>query len=130
MESAGDAGGATAHWALSGLILSQDASKQSVRRGPVIFALICSTIACDRPLLPRTKASYTALQDWAMGEGLMNLKIFVTAFAAAAAVSLLAAPADAATKKRVVRSGGHTVFVSRDEDGFRFELRGAVEDSP
>ena len=47
----------------------------------------------------------------------MNLKIFVTAFAAAAAVSLLAAPADAATKKRVVRSGGHTVFVSRDEDG-------------
>ena len=48
----------------------------------------------------------------------MKLKIFVTAFAAVAAVSLLAAPADAATKKRVVRSsGGHTVFVSRDEDG-------------
>jgi hypothetical protein len=48
----------------------------------------------------------------------MTLKIFVTAFAAAAAISLLAAPADAATKKRVVRtSNGHTVFVSRDEDG-------------
>lgn len=47
----------------------------------------------------------------------MNLKVFVTAFAAAAAVLLLAPSADAATKKRVVRSGGHTVFVSRDEDG-------------
>jgi hypothetical protein len=48
----------------------------------------------------------------------MNLKVFVTAFAAAAAISLMAAPADAATKKRAVRtSDGHTVFVSRDEDG-------------
>ena len=49
----------------------------------------------------------------------MRLKLFATAIAAAAAFSLLAAPADAATtkKKRVVASNGHTVFVSRDEDG-------------
>jgi hypothetical protein len=48
----------------------------------------------------------------------MRLKFFATALAAAAAIALLAAPADAATKKkRVVDARGHTVFVSRDEDG-------------
>ena len=48
----------------------------------------------------------------------MGLKIFVTALAAAAAIAMLAAPADAAPKKkRVVAGSGHTVFVSRDEDG-------------
>lgn len=48
----------------------------------------------------------------------MRLKVIATAIAAAAAIGLLAMPADAATKKkRVVTSGGHTVFVSRDEDG-------------
>jgi len=48
----------------------------------------------------------------------MRLKIFATAFAVTAAMALLAAPADAAVKKkRVVTAAGHTVFVSRDEDG-------------
>ena len=48
----------------------------------------------------------------------MRLKIFATAFAVTAALSLLAAPANAAAKKkRVVATTGHTVFVSRDEDG-------------
>ena len=48
----------------------------------------------------------------------MRLKIFATAFAVTAALALLAAPADAAPKKkRVVDARGHTVFVSRDEDG-------------
>jgi hypothetical protein len=48
----------------------------------------------------------------------MRLKIFATAFAVTAAMALLAAPADAAPKKkRVVDARGHTVFVSRDEDG-------------
>ncbi len=48
----------------------------------------------------------------------MRLKNFATAFAVAAALALLAAPADAAPKKkRVVTGTGHTVFVSRDEDG-------------
>jgi|ERR1700686_4413468 hypothetical protein len=48
----------------------------------------------------------------------MRLKIFATAFAVTAAMTLMAAPADAAAKKkRVVATTGHTVFVSRDEDG-------------
>lgn len=49
----------------------------------------------------------------------MRLKDVATALAVAAAVALLALPADAATKKKrvVVDSRGHTVFVSRDEDG-------------
>lgn len=48
----------------------------------------------------------------------MRLKFIATAFAATAALALLAMPADAATKKkRVVTGNGHTVFVSRDEDG-------------
>ena len=50
----------------------------------------------------------------------MRLKFFATAFAVTAVLALLAAPADAATKKKrvVTRVGaGHTVFVSRDEDG-------------
>jgi hypothetical protein len=48
----------------------------------------------------------------------MNLNFIATALAAAAAISLLAVPADAASKqRRVVASRGHTVYVSRDEDG-------------
>ena len=48
----------------------------------------------------------------------MPLKIFATAFAVTAALVLLAAPADAAAKKKpVVAATGHTVMVSRDEDG-------------
>jgi hypothetical protein len=49
----------------------------------------------------------------------MRLKIFATAFAVTAALSLLAVPADAAPKKKrvVTTAAGHTVFVSRDEDG-------------
>src|ERR1017187_8328303 len=48
----------------------------------------------------------------------MRLKIFATAFAVTAAMALLAAPADAAPKKkRVIDARGYTVFVSRDEDG-------------
>lgn len=48
----------------------------------------------------------------------MRLKFVATAIVAAAALGLFAAPADAATKKkRAVASNGHTVFVSRDEDG-------------
>ena len=51
----------------------------------------------------------------------MRLKVVATAFAAIAAIGLLALPADAAPKKKrvVVASRGHTVFVSRDEDGRR-----------
>jgi len=51
----------------------------------------------------------------------MRLKVVATAFAVAVAVGLLALPADAAPKKKrvVVASRGHTVFVSRDEDGRR-----------
>ncbi|MEI9804286.1 MAG: hypothetical protein WDN48_07160 [Pseudolabrys sp.] len=44
----------------------------------------------------------------------------LAAFAAVAAVGLIAAPADAAPKKKrvaVVDARGHTVFTSRDEDG-------------
>jgi len=49
----------------------------------------------------------------------MRLKIFATAFAVTAAMAVLAASADAATKKKrvVTTNAGHTVFVSRDEDG-------------
>src|SRR5450830_760011 len=48
----------------------------------------------------------------------MRLKVVATAFAAAAAIGLFALPADAAPKKkRVVDARGHTVLVSRDEDG-------------
>ncbi len=48
----------------------------------------------------------------------MRFKFIATAIAAAAAVAILAAPADAAAKKkRVVAGSGHTVFVSRDENG-------------
>ncbi len=48
----------------------------------------------------------------------MRLKVVATAFAVIAAIGLLALPADAVPKKkRVVYSRGHTVFVSRDEDG-------------
>jgi hypothetical protein len=49
----------------------------------------------------------------------MRLKLFATAFAVSAAMAMLAVPADAAAKKkRVVRTvAGHTVFVSRAEDG-------------
>ena len=50
----------------------------------------------------------------------MRLKVFATAFAVIAAIGLLALPADAAPKKKrvvIVNGRGHTVFVSRDEDG-------------
>ena len=49
----------------------------------------------------------------------MRLKIFATAFAVTAAIAMLAAPADAAAKKKrvVTTAAGHTVYVSRDEDG-------------
>jgi len=48
----------------------------------------------------------------------MRLKFVATAIVAAVAVAMLAPPADAAAKKkRVVAGSGHTVFVSRDEDG-------------
>src|ERR1022692_3107706 len=48
----------------------------------------------------------------------MRLKFFATALAVIAAMTLLAASADAAPKKkRVVDARSHTVFVSRDEDG-------------
>ena len=48
----------------------------------------------------------------------MHFKGLAAVLAFAGALALLAAPADAQTKKkRVVTSNGHTVFVSRDEDG-------------
>ena len=48
----------------------------------------------------------------------MRLKAVATTFAAVAAIALLAMPAGAAPqKKRVITNAGHTVFVSRDEDG-------------
>ena len=50
----------------------------------------------------------------------MRFKVIATAFAAAAAIGLLAMPADAAPKKKRVAAlstRGHTVFTSRDEDG-------------
>jgi hypothetical protein len=49
----------------------------------------------------------------------MRLKAAAVAIALVGALGLLAAPADAAPKKkpRVVASRGHTVYVSRDENG-------------
>ena len=49
----------------------------------------------------------------------MILRGFVAVLAVSAAVTLLAAPADAQTKKKrvVLRNADHTVSVSRDEDG-------------
>ena len=48
----------------------------------------------------------------------MRLKLIATALAVAGALALLAAPADAAAKKkRVVSNRGPTVYVSRDENG-------------
>jgi hypothetical protein len=52
----------------------------------------------------------------------MGFKVVTSAFAALAAIGLLAAPASAAPqKKRVayVDARGHTVYTSRDEDGRR-----------
>lgn len=50
----------------------------------------------------------------------MRLKVVAAAFGAIAAIGLLTAPADAAPQKKrvaVVDARGHTVFVSRDENG-------------
>jgi hypothetical protein len=48
----------------------------------------------------------------------MRLKMIATTLAVAAAVVMLVAPADAAAKKkRAVTAAGHTMFVSRDEEG-------------
>jgi len=50
----------------------------------------------------------------------MRSKVVAAAFAAIGAVALLAAPANAAPKKKteaVVDTRGHTVFTSTDEDG-------------
>jgi hypothetical protein len=48
----------------------------------------------------------------------MRFKVAAAAIAIVGALGLLAAPADAAPKKkRVVLSNGHTVFISRDENG-------------
>jgi hypothetical protein len=49
----------------------------------------------------------------------MRLQVVVTAFAAVAAVGLLALPADAAPKKKTIvyDARGHTVFTSRNEEG-------------
>jgi hypothetical protein len=50
----------------------------------------------------------------------MPLKFFATAIAICTGLALLAAPADAAVKKKkpvVVTAAGHTVYVNRDEDG-------------
>jgi hypothetical protein len=49
----------------------------------------------------------------------MRLKIIVTAVAVAGAMAMLAAPADAASKKKhvVTTAARGAVFVSRDEDG-------------
>ena len=52
----------------------------------------------------------------------MGFKVIATALAVFGAVGLLAMPADAATKKKrvaVVDARGHTIFISRDEDGRR-----------
>jgi hypothetical protein len=58
------------------------------------------------------------LQQKTTGEEPMRLKVVATALAVTAAIGLLALPAGAAPKKRVVVDArGHTVFVSRDEDG-------------
>jgi hypothetical protein len=50
----------------------------------------------------------------------MRLKFFATAIAVCTGLALLAAPADAAVKKKkavVTTAAGQTVFVNRDEDG-------------
>ena len=48
----------------------------------------------------------------------MRLKMIATTLAVAGAVVMLVAPADAAAKKkRAVTAAGHTMFVSRDEEG-------------
>jgi hypothetical protein len=49
----------------------------------------------------------------------MRVKAVATTFAAIAAMALLAMPAGAAVKKKhvVPTAAGHTVFISRDEDG-------------
>ncbi len=49
----------------------------------------------------------------------MRLKVVTTVLAAIAALALLGLPVDAATKKKriVYDTRGHTVFISRDEDG-------------
>src|SRR5471032_337468 len=50
----------------------------------------------------------------------MRLKVVAAAFAVVGVVALLAAPANAAAKKKevaVVDTRGHTVFTSTDEDG-------------
>jgi hypothetical protein len=48
----------------------------------------------------------------------MRLKVIATALAVIGAVAMLAAPADAAPKKkRTVAAVGNTVYVSRDENG-------------
>ena len=52
----------------------------------------------------------------------MRFKVVAAAFAAVAAISLLAAPADAAPQKKrvaVTDARGHTVYTSTDEDGRR-----------
>ena len=51
----------------------------------------------------------------------MTLKVVATVIAAAAVFGLLAVPADAAPKKKrvAVAAAGHTVYVSRDENGRR-----------
>ena len=52
----------------------------------------------------------------------MRLRVVAAAVAVTAAIGLLAAPADAAPEKKkqvVVDARGHTMFVSRDEDGRR-----------
>ncbi len=49
----------------------------------------------------------------------MRLKIIAPALLVAGAIAVVGASADAAAKKKraVATSSGHTVFVSRDEDG-------------
>jgi hypothetical protein len=49
----------------------------------------------------------------------MRLKIIINTFAIAGAIAMLAAPVDAAAKKKraVTTPAGSTVFVSRDENG-------------
>ena len=51
----------------------------------------------------------------------MRLKLVAATFATVAALAIMAAPADAAPKKKTVVADarGHTVFTSRDEDGRR-----------
>jgi hypothetical protein len=53
------------------------------------------------------------------GEEPMRLKVVAAAFAVSAAIGMMAAPADAAPKKKVavLDARGQTVFTSRDEEG-------------